>query len=54
MAGLAGIFSSLMLDSSGYPRVGYYDAVRYYLKYAAWNGLSWDIQIVDERDTGAR
>jgi hypothetical protein len=39
--------TSLALDSSGYPRISYFDGVNSSLKYALWNGSSWVIQTVD-------
>jgi len=49
-------FASLVLDSNDYPHItycGYSDLQKHYefrvysVKYAAWNGSSWDIQTVD-------
>ena len=42
-----GTRTSLALNSSGYPRISYSDETSHTLKYAAWNGASWDIQTVD-------
>ena len=43
-AGDVGKYSSLALDqSSGKPRIAYYDASGTKLKYAAWDGSSWQI-----------
>ncbi|MFH0986770.1 MAG: hypothetical protein V1911_01835, partial [Candidatus Micrarchaeota archaeon] len=38
-----GIGPSLILDSQGNPGISYTDSG---LKYASWNGVSWDIQII--------
>ena len=37
---------SLALDSSGYPHISFQDKG---VKYATWNGSSWDIQTVAKR-----
>ena len=42
--------SSLKLDSSNKPHISYRDITSGNLKYAEWNGLSWDIQAVDSID----
>ncbi len=44
-----GAFASLALDGTGKPRIAYYDAdnAKKNLKYAKWNGSSWDITTVD-------
>jgi hypothetical protein len=48
----AGQYASLALDPTGpdhHPRIAYYDAAqsKKNLKYAAWDGASWSLQIVD-------
>jgi PKD repeat protein len=45
--GNAGQDTSLALDSSGFPRISYYDVSESALKYAQWDGSAWDIQTVD-------
>jgi len=46
-------FNSLALDSNGYPAISYFESLNEDLKFAYWNGSSWDIEIVDwEGDVG--
>ncbi|HUT97736.1 MAG TPA: T9SS type A sorting domain-containing protein [bacterium] len=49
-----GKFTSLALDSSGYPHISYYDYTNIDLKYARWDGAAWRIETVDSGgDVGA-
>jgi hypothetical protein len=43
---------SLALSGNGFPRISY--NVSGELRYAAWNGSSWNIETIDATDTGAR
>jgi hypothetical protein len=45
--GSVGTYSSLELDSDGFPHIAYYDAGQQDLKYARWNGSSWETETVD-------
>ena len=47
VAGTDGGYTSLALDRSGFPRIGYYDATDHDLKYASWDGTAWNNQTVD-------
>ena len=42
-----GKYSSLALDSTGKPRIGYYDESDKNLRYAAWDGSKWILTTVD-------
>jgi parallel beta-helix repeat protein len=41
-----GAYSSLALDSSGAPHIGYYDGANQDLRYARWDGGGWDLHVV--------
>ena len=51
-----GWWTSIALDSLAYPHIAYCDDSTNSLKYTSWNGLNWEIDIVDtvatESDTG--
>jgi subtilisin-like proprotein convertase family protein len=52
---MVGKYSSLALDpTTAYPRIAYYDETNKRLKYAEWNGTSWQKVVVDaSADVGA-
>ncbi len=46
--GPSGADTSLALDSSGNPRISYFDSTNRYIKYAWWDGSDWQIETVGE------
>lgn len=44
---LVGSCASLALDAQDHPHIAYYDSRYTGLKYAAWDGSAWQIQLVD-------
>lgn len=46
-AGEVGLHPSIALDSSGFPHIAYFDQSNEDLKYALWNGASWEIEVID-------
>ena len=46
-SGNVGRYTSLALDSSDYPHIGYFDIANQDLKYGYWDGADWQIETVD-------
>ena len=46
-----GDFVSMSLDSAGRPGLAYFDGANADLKYAHFNGSSWDVQTIDSHFT---
>lgn len=52
--GCVGLHTSLKLNADGFPRISYRDISNGDLKYAEWNGSTWEIQLVDDVDDVGR
>ena len=50
-AGDVGWFTSIALDSNGYPHISYQDNTNMDLKYAKWTGSKWSITTVDSTNS---
>jgi hypothetical protein len=42
------LVDSLALDSSGNPKIAYYDRGQGNIKFASWNGTNWNLQIISQ------
>jgi hypothetical protein len=49
--GKLGRYTSIVLESRGYPCISYTDLTNGDLKYACWTGSSWDIESIDTEGT---
>lgn len=47
-AGVRVYSTSMAMDSQGFPRMAFQDADKDDLQYAQWNGVSWDVSVVDD------
>jgi hypothetical protein len=47
-SGKTGLYTSIALDNSGNPHISYFDWTDFVLRYAHWNGYSWEMETVDE------
>lgn len=50
ITGNTGYDPSIALDSAGNPHISYYDKSEQSLRYASWNGTSWNLETVDMRN----
>ena len=50
-AGDVGWFTSIAVDSNGYPHISYQDRANMDLKYAKWTGSKWSITTVDSTNS---
>ena len=46
-AGNVGQYTSIAVNGSGHPYIGYQDVTNADVKYAKWDGISWEIETVD-------
>jgi len=51
LSGFAPIGTSLVLDGQDHPHISYHTQTA--LRYAAWDGVSWQIETIDAVDTGS-
>lgn len=49
-SGGVGEFSSLAIDNNNHSHISYYDGSNGDLRYAKWDGISWNIETVDSSD----
>jgi hypothetical protein len=52
--GYVGSYTSLAFDGAGYPAISYQDDSRIDLKFARWNGVTWDLTTVDSTGSTGR